>query len=277
MAVAFGKKPALHDEAPADDETTPDSVMVMEGIRARSSQAAHAPPTTTRPDASSAPPSTTVAQSAPARMQRAPPLDLHGSDMNGEARPLRPSRGDPRGRGDRGDRGDRGGECTDAAGPAAAALTPRAPADSGAWAAAVAEAEAEAKAEFMGLVPGGARDDPEASRLSSGELSHEMLLTLMRMQDTFEAALTLTPTPTPTLTLTLTLTLQDTHEAARDRRRVRATDDDDNSPGAFPPPPPPPAQSETASAYWAAEAGEQSPRSAESRRSAELSSMEVAA
>ena len=127
----------------------------------------------------------------------------------------------------------------------------------------------------MGLVPGGARDDPEASRLSSGELSHEMLLTLMRMQDTFEAALTLTPTPTPTLTLTLTL--QDTHEAARDRRRVRATDDDDNSPGAFPPPPPPPAQSETASAYWAAEAGEQSPRSAESRRSAELSSMEVAA
>ena len=183
-----------------------------------------------------APPTTT--QPAPSRMYHcAPaPLDMHGSDMDGAARPWRLSRGDPRGRGDRGARssGDRGArssgdECTDgAAAPAEAARALPTAGGGAAWAAAVAEAEKEKEAESRGLVSSeGSRDDAVASRLSSGELSPDLLQTLMRMQDT--------------------------HEAARERRRVRHTGSGGDvigdvgssgdtgssadTPAAFPPPP----------------------------------------
>ena len=209
MAIAFGKNPAVHDEA-YSSETTPDSIMMVEAICSRNRLAASQPQSSRAqsPDAFVAamadpppPSSSSSAPSAPAQVHRStpPPLDLHGADMEGAAMPLRRSRGDPRGRGDRG--GDNyiaGGAAAVSVrrSPTEAALTPRASCELGAWAAAVAEAEAETEAEFSGDLA-----SRVASRLSSGEFSDDMLQTLMRMQ----VKLTLTLTLTPTLTLTLSL------------------------------------------------------------------------
>ena len=159
-------------------------------------------------------------------MHRVPPLDLHGSNIDGATNPLRRSRGDPSGG------ASREGGWTDAAVPAVGEPPPRASGDSGrrmgAWAAAVAEAEAEAEAEAQpvvrGPVPGEPTSDPVADGLSCGELSHEMLQTLMRMQGS--------------------------HEAARERRRVRTASTDGAASAAHFPAahfPPSAAQPETAS------------------------------
>jgi hypothetical protein len=269
LAIAFGKNPALRAGTcdPDDPDPTPDSVVDFSAVSSRDRLAGPSRPQSSRsrsqsPDVlvasmaavanrwagrwggregAAAPPTTT--QPAPSRMYHcAPaPLDMHGSDMDGAARPWRLSRGDPRGRGDRGARssGDRGarssgGECTDgAAAPAEAARALPTAGGGAAWAAAVAEAEKEKEAESRGLVSSeGSRDDAVASRLSSGELSPDLLQTLMRMQDT--------------------------HEAARERRRVRHTGSGGDvigdvgssgdtgssadTPAAFPPLPPPPTQ-----------------------------------
>ena len=161
-------------------------------------------------------------------MHRVPPLDLHGSNIDGATNPLRLSRGDPSGG------ASREGGWTDAAVTAVGEPPPRASGDSrdhsgrrmGAWAAAVAEAEAETQPVVRGPVPGEPTSDPVASGLSCGELSHEMLQTLMRMQGS--------------------------HEAARERRRVRtaSTDGAACSAAHFPAAhlPPSAAQPETASA-----------------------------
>lgn len=171
-------------------------------------------------------------------MHRVPPLDLHGSNIDGATNPLRLSRGDPRGG------ASRGGGWTEAAVPAAGVPPPRALGDSGAWAAAVAEAEAETRPVVTGPVPGEPTGDP-SSWLSRGELSHEMLQTLMHMQGS--------------------------HEAARERRRVRtASTDGDASAAYFPPVPRPAAQPEAtprttveAPAEWRASQSEEIRRPAD--------------
>ena len=155
-------------------------------------------------------------------MHRVPPLDLHGSNIDGATNPLRLSRGDPSGG------ASREGGWTDAAVPAVGEPPPRASGDSGrrmgAWAAAEVEAEAETQPVVRGPVPGEPTSDPVASGLSCGELSHEMLQTLMRMQGS--------------------------HEAARERRRVRTASTDGAASAAHFPAahfPPSAAQPETAS------------------------------